>query len=507
MMDGTAGEVMVPMGNEAAPVPLLLALLEGFHGDDIGYCYWKSGRRVEAALSGESDLDLLVARSDLHRAHAVLLATGFKEFPCVAHRDHPAITSFLGYDEPTGQIVHVHVHFRLVVGEKLLKLYRLAWEDTLLARAVPHRRLPIRVLDPASEALLLVVRACLELRRTDPVALRHWNATRQKFELDREALARQIDPEALRARAGEVFPAELADLVTDAIVSGRLFEHRGGLRRRLRMALAERRAYNAVEGHFRSLARAALWAAGGLNSRFLHAPRPWSRRVPGGGCVISVLGVDGSGKSTAVRSIRSWLGAEMDVVPVYFGTGDGRPSLLLLPFKGLSQLIARCMKTKPRGSSHGKVSDRDPGPVYSVLMMGWAALVASEKRSKLRAAHRGAARGLVVVTDRYPQNVDPTYSDGPLLHRLKWAPGWLRRFEARSYELAARLPPDLVIKLEVEPAILARREPDMSAEVIHQRIEAFRRLEFPGARTVSINAQQPLADVLSGIKREVWRIL
>ena len=66
MMDGAAGEVMVPIVDATASVPLLLALLEGFHGSDIGYCYWKSSRRVQAALSGESDLDLLVARSDLH---------------------------------------------------------------------------------------------------------------------------------------------------------------------------------------------------------------------------------------------------------------------------------------------------------------------------------------------------------------------------------------------------------------------------------------------------------
>jgi hypothetical protein len=372
---------------------------------------------------------------------------------------------------------------------------------------VPHGRLPVRVLDPSSEALLLVVRACLELRRTDPVAFRHWHATRHKFELDREALVKQLDRRTLRARAGEVFPADLANPVTDAVFSRWSFEHRGDLSRSLRKAIAERRTCNAIEGHLRNLARAGLWAVGVLNDRFFHAPRPWHRRLPGGGCVVAVIGVDGSGKSTAVRSIRSWLGTEIDVVPIYFGTGDGRPSLMLLPFKLLSRLIARCMKTKPRGSSHGKITDRDPGLIYSVLMMGWAAVGALEKRSKLLAAHRGAERGLVIVTDRYPQNRDPTYSDGPLLHRLKWAPGWLRRFEVTSYELAMRLPPDLVIKLEVEAATLARREPDMSAEVIHRRIEAFRALEFPGAFTVSVDAQQPLAEVLRCIKREVWRIL
>ena len=54
---------------------------------------------------------------------------------------------------------------------------------------------------------------------------------------------------------------------------------------------------------------------------------------------------------------------------------------------------------------------------------------------------------------------------------------------------------------------LARREPDMSPEVIRQRIEAFRRLELSGASTVSIDAQLPLAEIQRRIKREIWRIL
>jgi hypothetical protein len=507
MMDGMLTDPGNPADGEASPVPLLVALLAAFHRRDISYCYWKSSRRLHRALAGDSDLDLLIARDDRQVAQETLLQCAFKAFPCVAHRDHPAIVSFVGHDEHTGRIVHVHVHFRLVVGEALLKHYRLPWEDALLARAVLHPQAAIRVVDPASEALLMVVRSCFELRRTDPVALRHWSAVQEKFERDREALARQVTADMFRRRAREVFDDDLAELATEAAFSDRALVGQRRLHRRVRQALAERRAYNAVEGRVRSLARTALWVAGGVNDRLLHAPRPWSRRAGGGGCVIAVLGVDGSGKSTAVRSLKDWLGSEVDVMPVYFGTGDGRPSLLFLPFKLLSGLIARVIRTKPRGSSHGRISDREPGLLFSMLLMGWAVVVAMDKRRKLLAAHRGADRGLVVVADRYPQNEDPTYSDGPLLHRVRTAPRWLRRFEARSYELATRLPPDLVIKLEVTAGTLARREPEMNADVIRQRIVGFRRLSFPGTRVVSVPAEQPLADLLRAIKREVWRVL
>ncbi|MGY0575733.1 hypothetical protein ACTGJ9_035755 [Bradyrhizobium sp. RDM12] len=170
-------------------------------------------------------------------------------------------------------------------------------------------------------------------------------------------------------------------------------------------------------------------------------------------------------------------------------------------------LIAPLFKTKPKGSSHGKISDRPPSRVYSALMAIWATATAIEKRSKLSAAHRGARRGLVVVTDRYPQNEIAGFNEGPLMPRLVGIPLWLRRFEAKAYSLAERLPPDIVIKLVVPPEVCARREPDMDPAVITQRIAAIPRLAFSGARVVSIDAQQPLADVIRAVKKEVWRIL
>jgi hypothetical protein len=139
--------------------------------------------------------------------------------------------------------------------------------------------------------------------------------------------------------------------------------------------------------------------------------------------------------------------------------------------------------------------------------MVWATVVAVEKRTKLSAAHRGAIRGLVVLTDRYPQNEIVGFNEGPLMSCLTRVPLWLRRFEAKAYSLADRLPPDLVIKLIVTPETAATREPDMDRAVIRARTEAVPRLAFAVARVVSIDAEQPLTDVIRAVKREIWRLL
>ena len=490
-----------------AILPLLLMVLRDFHHQNISYCYWKSSRRVCRGLTGEGDLDLLVATEDQHRAQTILRERGLKLFPCVAYRDHPSILSFLGYDEASGRIVHLHLHFRLVAGNSLLKNYRLAWENAILSRTIVHPMLPIRMLDPEDEALLLIVRSCLELRRSDPIVLRDWRKAKLKFALDRSELAAHIDRASLSSRAAELVDRDLADMLADAIYGEPTPQDQRRLRRRIQRQFAAHRTYNAFEAGLRCLGRAVIWVAGALNKRFFWAPRPWSRRAPGGGHVVAVIGVDGSGKSTVVATIRAWLGQEIDVVPIYFGTGGGRPSLMLWPFKLMVPLITLFLKTKPKGASHGKISDRPPGLLYSVLLTVWATIVAIEKRLKLSAAHRGASRGLVVLTDRYPQNEIPGFNEGPLMSRLTSVPLWLRRFEARAYSLAHRLPPDLVIKLIVKPETAARREPDMDPTVMRTRIAAVPRLAFPGARVVCIDAEQSLTDVIRAVKREIWRLL
>jgi len=486
---------------------LLQTLLSVFRCEDISYCYWKSSRRLAAVLAGEADLDLLVKKQDQHRAGRLLSGCGFKLFPAVASRDHPAILSFLGYDAPSGRILHVHLHTRLISGERLLRNYRLPWEAAILASSVRHPASQLRMLDPVSEAVLLAVRKCLELRRTDAITLLHWRATQEKFALDQAALAARLDRATLHRRAAEFLQDDTAGLLAGAICGPEPWDGERRLMRLIERDLAAHRMYGAVEARLRGMVRAVHWLAGGLNRRYLHAPRPWGRRAPGGGCVIALIGVDGSGKSTVTSAIRSWLGGEIDVMPIYFGTGDGRPSLLLLPLKLAVPLFTRLVRRKPRGSSHGEVSSQAPGRLYGVLLMIWSMVLALEKRSKLRAAHRGSARGMVVVADRYPQDENPGYNDGPLLPRLARVPRWLRRFEAGAYALAGTLPPDLVIKLDAPAETLAQREPDMDRGVIRERVDAVRRLRFPGARVVRVDATQPLAEVLHAVKGEIWSML
>ncbi len=44
----------------------------------------------------------------------------------------------------------------------------------------------------------------------------------------------------------------------------------------------------------------------------------------------------------------------------------------------------------------------------------------------------------------------------------------------------------------------------MDLAVIRERIAVIPQLRFSGARVVSVDAEQPLADVIAAVKREIW---
>jgi hypothetical protein len=501
--------VVPARGNEtvwpAAP-RLYAELFEAFENDGVAWCYWKSVRRLADVFAGRADLDLLILRTDRQEAVKALVACGFKHAPDAPGRDDPAIMSFLGYDEESGALLHVHAHFRLILGPPLFKNDRLAGEAAFLGRSRRLSGCNLRVLAAEDAALLLFIRAKLEYGRFDPVQIKRRAHIEEKFRRDFAELAPTIDLAVLRQTAAEIFDADLAERIAAAIVRDPMASP-AALRREMARALSQWRLYGGVEAALQSVWRTLTFLSGAFNRRFLQAPRIWGRRAPGGGAVIALVGVDGSGKSTAMATIRGWLGPEIDVVKAYFGTGDGAPSLLLAPFKAAAGLVARFVKTKPKGASHGRISDKPPGPLYSTLFAIWAVAVALDKRHKLILIQRAARRGFIVVTDRYPQNEIENFNDGPLLHRLPWAPAWLRRFEQSIYMSAHRAPPDLVIKLHVGPETVARREPEMSPLLIDERIACLERLRFPGAKIVSIDARAPLEAVSCALKSAIWDIL
>jgi thymidylate kinase len=279
------------------------------------------------------------------------------------------------------------------------------------------------------------------------------------------------------------------------------------------------RTYHPFEARIRRWLRELLWGLGVINKRYLHAAIPL-RRIPAtGGLLIALMGCDGSGKSTQMKAVIKWLSWKIDVVPVYFGSGDGPSSLIRKPFN----VMARVVRDLPGFKSNRKSlktmtedrisvdSSQDP-MLRKIARAPWALVLAYEKCNKIRKATKARNRGMIVVCDRYPQNQIMGFNDGPLIshwrnHRL-WFLRKLAQWESAPYRWAEDNPPDIVLKLDVTPEVALLRKPDADIEEYQRRVAAIKSFKYPSkTEVVLLDAEEPLELVLLKAKMAIWEAI
>jgi len=487
------------------PLTQSLALFRHFDASGVEYCHFKSNEHLLAGLAGATDLDLLVRGQQARAAQGALERAGFKRFDARHAGTRPAVEDYLGFDAGTGRLIHAHVHYALVVGERHLKGFHLDLGRELLDTRVPDAGTGVYTSDPSHEMLLLLIRYALKARLRDCLAellgRRHFGA---EARAEHAWLAARLDRERLRRLAHEHYGPGVAGSIDALVERPPSIWRLRALRRRAAPVLARQRTYGPLEFVAVRFARELTWWLGGLNQVLLRRPIPFRRIHPAGGRIIAVLGPDGAGKSTVAREVRRWLAWKLDVYPVYFGTGDGPSSLLRWPLK----LALRLRRPRRRPALPEAAANGHPTGGISPGRLLWALVLAAEKRSKMRAAVAARNRGMIVVCDRYPQAQIAGYNDGPLLASWLDRPGLRRRLARWEFETYARLSrtaPDLVIKLDVTPETGMQRSPDTAPGEVERKREAVRAIDYgPNARTVEIDSLRPLPEVLLAVKQAVW---
>ena len=479
-------------------------VLEDLHDEGVRYCHFKSNAHVDAGVAGLTDLDVLVDRRDKTRAEEALARRGFKRLAAHASRAYPGVDDFFGLDEETGRLLHLHMHYRLIVGERFFKNYRLPWENEFLETRALDQATGVFVADPALEWLLLACRAALKLRWRDRL---RQGRERAGMSSEHRWLAERTEPAAVAEHASRLLGAETAERVGRALAEDLRRRRLAELRRELLRSPRVFRAYRPLSAVMVRWERELTWVLGTVNRRYLHRPFPYRRSGSSGGTVVALVGSDGAGKSSVVEALHSWLGGKVDVVTIYFGSGQGPSSILRWPLK-LALRVARRGSGPPRLDPDIRRS-RD----VSVPRAIWAVLLAREKRAKVRTAMRARERGFIVICDRYPQTQVGGVSDGPLLWRWHESTGRLKRrlarWEREIYELGAAIFPDVVVRLIVAPETAAQRRPGDDPRELAFRTRLVKDLRFETARygVTDVAADEDLESVILQVKRALWPVI
>jgi thymidylate kinase len=489
-------------------------LLDELHAEGITYCHWKSNEHLEAALAGLTDLDVLVDRRQNQVLQRVLSEIGFKRFATPPLRVYPAIEDHLAFDPATGQLVHLHLHYQLTLGERHLKGYRLPWEALALATRSFDPAHGVYIIDPALEFVLLLTRATLKRRVRDHFRSQR-NASLATGDFGREFdwLRHRVDSCAVNELAckllGPTVAKPLRTLLSEPPAPGPFATFAAAAR----PILARYRTYSPVEARLRAWVRELQWIVDAVNRRYLHRAIPLRRISPRGGVLIVFLGSDGAGKSTVNRALAAWLRSKLDVVPIYFGSGDGPSAIYRRPMQlafGLLRWFQGPDSARSRAERAATPASGTGDRLRKIARVPWALALSYEKREKLRRAIRARNRGMIVVCDRFPQAEVAGFNDGPLLAHWRKHQGSLRsalaRWEARPYADTSVDPPDLVIKLTVSPEVALSRKPEMTLTEVERRIQAVQNLRFPPTtKVVKLDADAPLEEVVKMVKWLIWQ--
>ena len=201
--------------------------------------------------------------------------------------------------------------------------------------------------------------------------------------------------------------------------------------------------------------------------------------------LIAIVGADGSGKSTLAADLAAELARERPTEYVYLGLGSGPIGHRIAALPVIGPLLSPLIEKRAGRTRDPK--DRIPGPLTALVVY----LFSRKRKARFEAMLALRRRGVLVITDRYPQVEVPGFYDGPGLSAAR-AEGafvrWLAAREAQLYAEMARFVPTLVLRLTIDVDTALARKPEHGRELVERKVAVTPLLTFGGAPIAEIDA-------------------
>jgi thymidylate kinase len=488
------------LSSSSVPLYSVVKLCETLQAEEIDYCHWKSNAAIDRSASGENDLDLLVSRADVQRFINILFKLGFKEADALHEDQLPGVLNFYGYDEISGQFVHVHAHFQLVLGQDFTKNYRLPIERAYLDSAVQADlfRLP----SPEFEFVVFIIRMVLKHSTLDTILMRHgYLSASERREL--EFLLSPVILEKSYALLEQHLPfidRSLFKACVEALQPGCSLWKRVRVGQQLQNSLRSCARRPQIVDALLKLRRRLIQPI--LSRLHLRVSR---KRMTSGGLMISILGGDGSGKTTVVNELYQKFSSEFDAIKVHMG--KPRWSLITIIVRGIVK-IGRSVGFYPfvkEGSEPSLDTTSPLFPGYPWLIR--EVCTARDRYLDYKRARRFATNGGLVICDRFPLR-QIKIMDGPQVERvtLGMKSNSLIRFLARleQHYYQQIMLPDLMIVLRADPEICVQRKTDETPDSVRSRSREIWDLNWCGTPAHVVDASRPKSEVLSEVLNLAW---
>ena len=475
---------------------LVIKLCKALEVEQIDYCHWKSNEALARSASGDNDLDLLVSRADAELFTTILFRLGFRETQENADKRLPGVLNYFGYDLEGDRIVHIHLHYQLVLGNDLSKNYRIPIERPYLDSATQAGL--FRVPAPEFELVIFILRMVLKHSTWDSILMGH-RALSPSERREFESLATAENLEKAKRVLDQHLPYvdhALFAACVQAIQPGCSLIKRVQVGEKTQSALKACARYpqtaDIISKFWRRLSLS-------VQSRLLH--RKSKRRLANGGLLIAIVGGDGSGKSTAIDGLDHWLPRVFDVMKLHLGK----------PAWSWTTIVVRSLLKI--GTVLGWYSFNEDVNNDGAKFPGYPSLIRTVCNGRDRylaylKARRFASNGGLVICDRYPLP-NLLAMDAPQCGRIAKSFNrtdrllkWLAALEDGYYRKIAM--PDLLIVLKLDPETAVRRKVDESEASVRRRSSLVWTLDWNKTPAYVLDASLPQDHILAQIKSLIW---
>ena len=461
------------------------------HG--VRYCHWKSNEHLDDAVDGKTDLDILIKIDDKKLFQAAVNRFDFKCILSPPDKQFPSLEDYLGFDVESGRLIHLHVHYHLILGQKYIKNHHLPIESLFFDNLIQKRGVCIPC--PELELIILIIRAHMKAG--------YWSLAKQAIKnmLGAKYTAFPVNIEIEFRKLYQASDAKKFSTILKE--SGLPLGERQCIVFLNRLVAHKLRFYHILLGHFQILhdfrgyrrdtsinvllsyiSRSALNLS--LVKRVL---APKRKTLPGLGRDFSIVGADGSGKSTLIKDLEEWLSWKLAVKSYYYGIPKDA-------YRAIRTFLTRLFRKMGLSS------------LQSVLDNLFWLHVARYRKNVSDKVARDVAKGRLVLTDRFPlrefRRMDEPM-DNPRIDVAKiWLGRNLSEWEKNFYNQIHN--PDRVFVLQVDISELRKRKTDLPLHTHQQKVAAVNNIK--GAdNVILINANVPYDDVLLQVKREIWQAI
>jgi thymidylate kinase len=473
-------------------------LLIDWNDRGILYCVWKGASKLQKVLECEEDLDVLLDKKNLQEAILILQKNDFVEFKNVISRSDLGTLDFLKFHE-NGKWTHVHLHLEVIFGNSLQRDYRLPIAHTILQDRVWDNNFNIWVISPIYDLSLFIIRHSLRSASLIPSA---------KYDLELKNIKEFYCNKQIIFKESEIaslnyFPQQIKNYLSHyhEIEESGIKQMSGKIKHFYFLQRESLDLYYLVSSLFNLISNISS------KIRKKMGLLVYKKKLAHSGVLVAFVGIDGSGKSSAIERLSSNLSKQLTVSSISLGSGVSGASWY-------RKIVFKLFGTKAKFKGHinarsgRQKSLKSDVPWYYAL---WMIICLLDKKKEL---HRGLtckARGGFVISDRWLQDEIQGFVDSPRVifdENSNVINKYLATLEEEVFLLTRQNAPDFIVRFDTTPENSVLRKPnDLNLEQARDAALKIREIKWNNSPLISIDTNKSIEDVDRQLNNIVASIL